>query len=301
MKTLELKDIGTKIINESENLAERVGLDNNRSQAGGREVNKEEVFKVRTEFYKLAGSAFLTDDKDVISKEVYDWGKKVGLFAVTAGITADQAMLVIPAYRRTLFDFIEEQFEKEGADFKIYADIAEIVNPVFDRAVYAFTQAYVEYNEETYRKTKEELFELSVPIVPLTDNVAILPLIGTIDTYRSKQLLETTLEKGTALGLDYLIIDLSGVHMIDTAVAHNLFQLNDALKLVGITAIFAGLRPELSQTMVNLGISFKNMVIVHSLAKALPIAGLRIDSKDNDVYAKYFKQGKEEGKNKEKE
>ncbi|WP_054637637.1 STAS domain-containing protein [Thalassobacillus sp. C254] len=108
----------------------------------------------------------------------------------------------------------------------------------------------MEYHEKKFIEAKGELIELSVPIVPITKDVAILPLVGTLDTYRTQELMEKTLKSGSDLGLTYLVIDLSGVHMIDTAVAQNLFQLREALQLLGITGIMAGVRPELAQTMV---------------------------------------------------
>ena len=208
---------------------------------------------------------------------VETWGKEFGKTAVKSGITVDKGMKVVPYFRKVLFIYIRASFKKKERTLDEYFDVANIVHPFIDRAIYGFTEAYVEYNNETFQHAKDELLELSVPVVPLTKEVAILPIIGSIDTCRSAEMLDQSLTQGRELGLSYLIIDLSGVHMIDTAVAHNLFQLNDALNVVGITAVFSGLRPELAQTVVSLGISFKHITVTSTLERALEMTGLAIE------------------------
>ncbi|TYS78881.1 STAS domain-containing protein [Rossellomorea aquimaris] len=111
--------------------------------------------------------------------------------------------------------------------------------------------------------------ELSIPIVKVTDTIAILPLIGDINSARAKDLMERSLSQGSALGLSYLIIDLSGVTVVDTMVADQLFKVVAALKLAGIQVVLTGIRPEIAQTMVNLGIVIKHIPTFASLHTAL--------------------------------
>ncbi|UTR14176.1 STAS domain-containing protein [Salipaludibacillus sp. LMS25] len=207
---------------------------------------------------------------------IEEWAKRFGKLAVESGVSVDRAMLVLPILRKEIYDFIREDFKQMNMPLEDYFYVADVINPMFDQVLYSFTHTYVEYNEQTFKQAQEELMELSVPVVPLTKEVAILPIIGTIDTHRSKELLEKSLNRGRELELSYLIVDLSGVHVIDTAIAHNLFQLNDALKIIGVTAVISGLRPELVQTIVNLGISFKHMHVVRNLEQALQLTGLKI-------------------------
>ncbi|RSD25558.1 STAS domain-containing protein [Mesobacillus subterraneus] len=101
--------------------------------------------------------------------------------------------------------------------------------------------------------------ELSAPVITLTKEIGLLPLIGEIDTTRAKNLMESTLTQSIEARINTLILDLSGVVMVDTMVAHQIFKLMDALKLLGVQTIVTGIRPEVAQTSVQLGIDFANI------------------------------------------
>ncbi|WP_096440138.1 STAS domain-containing protein [Alteribacter populi] len=270
--------IGEAIIEKSKEMAEQLFDDHDSkyqvNQKNG--VSEEKVIVSRQGLYKMIGEALISTNSDEKLNDIYKWGIETGKKAVRHGISPDIAMLSLSPFRKVLYQMLREEFRKHSLGFDAYFDVSDRINPMLDQAVYSFTQAYVEYNDETHTRAQEDLLELSVPVVPLTSSVAILPVIGTIDTYRSKKMLDQALERGSELGLSYLIIDLSGVRVIDTAVARNLFQLNDALKIVGITGIISGLRPELAQTIVSLGISFNHMNVTNSLEQALMKTGLSI-------------------------
>ncbi|TMW72275.1 STAS domain-containing protein [Alteribacter natronophilus] len=272
----QMYSIGEMIVNQKESIAREVEELVNRNQNLGK-IEHEELIQIRAEFVGLIGESLTKDNLDDVLEKVYEWGKNLGDYATESSVPLHEALWVIPHYRQFIFKFISKEFENENLTFDDNNLISERINPTIDQIIYAFTQSFVKYHEKVFNEAKEELIELSVPIVTLTEDVAILPLVGTLDTYRAQQLLEQTLKMGSKLGLKYLIIDLTGVHMIDTAVAKSLFQLHDALKLMGITAIIAGLRPELAQTMVTLGISLNEMKVVQSLPNALPLTGLSID------------------------
>lgn len=101
--------------------------------------------------------------------------------------------------------------------------------------------------------------ELSAPVISLTKEVGLLPLIGEIDTTRAKGLMESTLTQSIDSRINTLIVDLSGVVMVDTMVAHQIFKLMDALNLLGVRSIVTGIRPEVAQTAVQLGIDFSGI------------------------------------------
>lgn len=246
-------------------------------------LSKQEIHQYLMELLHIIGESLISDNQNKTLKNVHEWGKQFGKTAVNSGVSADEAMLFVPLLRKGIYEFIRTEFKEAKLTFDDYYFVADLVNPILDHTVYSFTQAYVEYNDDTFRKAKDELLELSVPVVPLTGEVAILPVIGTIDTHRSRELLDQSLSRGRELGLSYLIVDLSGVHIIDTATAQNLFQLNDALRVIGITSVFSGLRPELAQTIVNLGISFEHMKVVSNLEQALKLTGLHIGENNNTV------------------
>ncbi|SER75312.1 STAS domain-containing protein [Salipaludibacillus aurantiacus] len=269
--------LGQKILENEENLAYRIrDLYYEEYEKDARDLNENESQYNMVELLHRIGKTLLENNGQDTNSSIEEWGATFGKTAVQSGVAIDKAMLGLPFFRKVMEELIRSEFKKTDRPVEDYFQAVDYINPIVDRTIYAFSHAYVEYNEDTFKKAKEELTELSVPVVPLTKEVAILPIIGTIDTHRSKELLDKSLNRGRELELAYLIVDLSGVDIIDTAIAHNLFQLNDALRVIGVTAIFSGLRPELAQTIVNLGISFENMRVVSDLEQALTVTGLKI-------------------------
>jgi rsbT co-antagonist protein RsbR len=116
---------------------------------------------------------------------------------------------------------------------------------------------------------RDVITELSSPVIQLSRDTGLLPIVGDIDTHRAQHLIENTLEQCTKKNIDRLFIDLSGVFVIDTMVAHQIFKLVDSLRLLGIDPILSGLRPEIAQTAVQLGVSFDNIKITSTLVQAL--------------------------------
>ncbi|KHE68152.1 STAS domain-containing protein, partial [Halobacillus sp. BBL2006] len=114
--------------------------------------------------------------------------------------------------------------------------------------------------------------ELSSPVIDLSDGKALLPLVGEIDTARATAILESTLAKCTEKKTAHLYIDLSGVYLVDTMVAHQIFQLINGLKLIGVSTTLSGIRPEIAQTAVQLGIDFENISITPTLSKAFSLS-----------------------------
>ncbi|SDO28756.1 STAS domain-containing protein [Alkalicoccus daliensis] len=274
---LLMQSIGEKINDLKEEIAQEISGDFQKAHG----VNYAKMPEEKIQFHivtlvSLFAEGFINGDVDHGREAVHNWGLEFGTEASELGLSAEKAMLVVPILRKVVYKYIRAEFKEGEQKFEQYYDLADTINPLIDQATYSFTEAYVNQNERIFQEAKEKIVELSVPVVPLTKEVAILPVIGSVDTKRSQELLSQALERGKELGLSTLIVDLSGVHMIDTYVAHNLFQLNDALRVTGIKVIFSGLRPEIAQTVVALGIRFDDMTVVSSLAQALKTSGLYV-------------------------
>ncbi|SDN22760.1 STAS domain-containing protein [Alkalicoccus daliensis] len=274
MENSIIKKMGQSLIAENYSIAKEI---HNNVFNKNHTINEEEALQYRAVFLTYIGEALAGDELENHLGKVEEWAKGLGNYSYAKNIPLDEVMIDLPIYRNSIYSFLSQRFAEEKMTFADFRSIIDQIDPIIDKVIYAFSQSYVNNHAAEFRKQSDELIELSVPIVPLTKNVAILPLIGTLDTYRAKLLTEKTLESAATLGITHLIIDLSGVHAVDAIVAQNLFQLHDALKLIGVTAIISGLRPELAQTLVSLGISFKNFLVVHSLPQALPLAGLSIN------------------------
>lgn len=108
-----------------------------------------------------------------------------------------------------------------------------------------------------------------MPVVPLTKGVGILPLVGNIDTARAQLLMEETLKQAAKHKFTHLVFDFSGVHIVDTMVAQQLFHVMEALLLIGVETVITGIRPEVAQTMVRLGVKLDKVQVKASLEQVL--------------------------------
>lgn len=144
-----------------------------------------------------------------------------------------------------------------------------LIVQVFDFTIYTFVD-HAEHNSKMQLNAQREMIlELSSPVITLSKRTALLPLVGDIDTERAKFILENTLSTCAKRLIEHLLIDLSGVVVVDTMVAHQIFKLIEALKLIGVTSTLSGIRPEIAQTAVQLGINFSDITIKSNLAQAL--------------------------------
>jgi rsbT co-antagonist protein RsbR len=139
----------------------------------------------------------------------------------------------------------------------------------FSEVMIWFTEEYNQHSQKRLQAQQELIMELSSPVISLNREIALLPLVGDIDTTRAKIMLESTLQQCASLGVNELLLDLSGVVMIDTMVAQQLFQLIKALDLIGVKTTLSGVRPEIAQTSVQLGLSFDKVTIKSTLSSAI--------------------------------
>jgi rsbT co-antagonist protein RsbR len=138
------------------------------------------------------------------------------------------------------------------------------VNDIIDLYIDSYTAYYVNYKEELLKSHRETVDELSVPIIPITERVCILPIVGNVDTYRAKKIREKTLLRVKELKSHQLIIDISGVPFVDTAVVNHLFKIVKGLKLLGCSTILTGISAEIADTMIELGVEIDNELITRS-------------------------------------
>jgi rsbT co-antagonist protein RsbR len=138
-----------------------------------------------------------------------------------------------------------------------------------DEVILRFIEATHKYPQTVLKAQQATINELSAPVILLSNHQGLLPLIGDIDTSSAKMILEKTLKHCSQRGIHHLFVDLSGVAMIDTMVAHQLFQLLNALKLIGVKITLSGIRPGIAQTAVQLGLSFQETEVRSNLAQAL--------------------------------
>ncbi|TRZ36177.1 STAS domain-containing protein [Niallia circulans] len=233
---------------------------------------EEELLKLRAHFISLFGQSLLNQmDFEGSLKMFANWGINTGASLSAQGVPLDEALKDVAFYRRAIWEVLKKEIKEKAFSIDEVFEVKDIIDPLLDYALYNFSLSYVDSYTNTLNNSRRAFLELSVPVVPITKDIAILPLIGDIDTERAQLLMEETLIKTRDMGINHLIIDISGVVIIDTMVANELFKLMDGLRLLGIATIFSGVRPEIAQTMVNLGLNTKDLVTRASLRQALAL------------------------------
>lgn len=232
---------------------------------------EEELLRLRAHFISLFGQSLLNQDFEGSLSMFSDWGINTGASLSAQGVPLDEALKDVAFYRRAIWEVLKKEMKEKDFSIDEVFEVKDIIDPLLDFALYNFSLSYVDSYTNTLNNSRRAFLELSVPVVPITNDIAILPLIGDIDTERAQLLMEETLIKTRDMGINHLIIDISGVVIIDTMVANELFKLMDALRLLGVATIFSGVRPEIAQTMVNLGLNTKDLVTKASLRQALAL------------------------------
>ncbi len=134
------------------------------------------------------------------------------------------------------------------------------------------TEVYQKSREEVILRQQQDMLELSTPVVELWDGVLALPLIGTLDSARTQVVMENLLQKIVQTGAGIAIVDITGVPTVDTLVAQHLLKTVAAARLMGADCIISGIRPQIAQTIVHLGVDLGSVVTKASLADAFVVA-----------------------------
>jgi rsbT co-antagonist protein RsbR len=133
-------------------------------------------------------------------------------------------------------------------------------------------EAYQKIREQVIMRQQQELLELSTPVVQLWKDVLALPLIGTLDSARTQVVMESLLQKIVDTGASIAIIDITGVPTVDTLVAQHLLKTVAAARLMGADCIISGIRPQIAQTIVHLGVNLEDVITKATLADAFQVA-----------------------------
>lgn len=146
----------------------------------------------------------------------------------------------------------------------------------FDRWATPMNNEIVSVYSSTWERTvylqKIALQELSAPLIPVFEGITVMPLVGTIDTERAKQIMENLLKGAVKHRSEVVLIDITGVPVVDTMVAHHIIQAADAVRLIGAKCMLVGIRPEIAQTIVNLGIDLNQFTTKNNLKKGIEAA-----------------------------
>ncbi len=188
---------------------------------------------------------------------------------VRQGFTPIETAIFVFSLKEPLFEHLRTAF---GDDAKQLGEEISRTSVLFDRLGLYTIEVYQKAREQTIIRQQQELLELSTPVVQLWQNILALPLIGTLDSARTQIVMENLLQKIMETGAVIAIIDITGVPTVDTLVAQHLLKTIAAARLMGADCIISGIRPQIAQTIVHIGVNLEDVVTKATLADAFMVA-----------------------------
>ncbi|RDI14573.1 STAS domain-containing protein [Flavobacterium sp. AG291] len=221
-------------------------------------------------------SAFLSalndtniNDQDARSFEkVHDVLMGISVSRAKRGFTPRETGVYMFTFKEALL----ETLSKEITDpVRLYEDSLKVSKIIDNMAILTF-EAFIRGREDVISRQTDEITEISTPVIRVWDGVVALPIIGTLDSARTQVVMENLLQQIVETGSTIAILDISGVPAVDSLVAQHLIKTVSATRLLGAECIISGIRPEIAQIVVHLGIDLSNIITKSTLASALQTA-----------------------------
>lgn len=246
-------------------------LDDNKISDYGSTISQEVIEQTNREFVNVIFSNIEsegeTDEVQEFSEKIVNLGWPLGY--LTEGMQAFHSVTV----RVIMANFGEPDKDEF---LSIMDGVNDWVDPIKNRLINEYSSNWT----NIVSLQKVALQELSAPLIPVMEGITIMPLVGTIDTDRAKLIMENLLNGVIKNHAEVVLIDITGVPVVDTMVAHHIIQAAEAVRLIGSKCILVGIRPEIAQTIVNLGIDLRNFPTKSSLQKgfrsALEMTGHKV-------------------------
>jgi len=237
-------------------------------------MKESELREQSRQFLKLvARAASQQPNLDNINAPAWDEAREflssVSRSRAHQGFSPVETATFIFSLKQPLFALMRQELE---GDPKKLADEMWVATALLDKLGLYTTEAYQKGREEVIMRQQQELLELSTPVVVLWEGILALPLIGTLDSARTQVVMESLLQKIVETGAGIAIIDITGVPTVDTLVAQHLLKTVSAARLMGADCIISGIRPQIAQTIVHLGVNLADVITKSTLADAFAVA-----------------------------
>ncbi|HWI93767.1 MAG TPA: STAS domain-containing protein [Flavisolibacter sp.] len=185
------------------------------------------------------------------------------------GFTPKETGLYVLSLKEALLKTLQSEIKDNP---ETLYDASMKVNKLIDSFSMTTFETFIKGREEVILRQTDEITEISTPVIRVWDGILALPIIGTLDSARTQVVMENLLQEIVATGSGIAILDISGVPAVDSLVAQHLIKTVSATRLMGAECIISGIRPEIAQTVVHLGIDLSNIITKASLASALKYA-----------------------------
>jgi rsbT co-antagonist protein RsbR len=209
-----------------------------------------------------------TDIQEEPWRAVREFLERLSRSRAQQGFTSNETATFVFSLKRPLFGRIRAA----AKDATSIGDATWATTELIDALALHTVATFQKSREEVISRQQEDLLELSTPVVKLWDGVVALPMIGTLDSARTQVVMESLLQRIVETGSEIAIIDITGVPTVDTLVAQHLLKTVTAIRLMGADCIISGIRPQIAQTIVHLGIDLESVTTKATLADALALA-----------------------------
>ncbi|MEK3955019.1 MULTISPECIES: STAS domain-containing protein [Psychrobacillus] len=213
------------------------------------------------EFGELMISS-LTEDRDTYTAKLNDFSVQI----VHYGWSISFVLKALTNFTEIIYEKMDDVENLDEGNFQSYR---EILNNWIIPLNHSIVDAYSVVWEKTVSLQKIALQELSASLIPVFEKISVMPLVGTIDTERAKLIMENLLQGVVKHRAEVVLLDITGVPVVDTMVAHHIIQAADAVRLVGAKCMLVGIRPEIAQTIVTLGINLNDFTTTSTLQKGV--------------------------------
>ncbi len=265
--------------NEQEILREWVRLQLAAASVHSDAIKESEVREQSREFLSLfraalsKGSVFSISSEDWTSAR--DFLANISRSRALHGASATETATFVFSLKQPLFTQLRRELSN---DAEAVGEATWTTTLILDRLGLFTTEVYLKSREEVITRQQHELLELSTPVVQLWEGILALPLIGTLDSARTQVVMESLLQAIVRTGAGLAIIDITGVPTVDTLVAQHLLKTVAAARLMGADCIISGIRPQIAQTIVHLGVDLSTVSTKATLADAFTLALRKINA-----------------------
>jgi rsbT co-antagonist protein RsbR len=267
------------LANEQDLLAEWVQLQLGASTLRSDLLNERDLRRQSLEFLGLFRSAVATAAP--FSMTAPEWEEPRAFLASVSrsralqGFSPIETATFVMSLKQPVFTRLRARLESAP---DVLVEALWAVTVALDKLALHTTEVFQKSREETIRRQQQELLELSTPVVELWTGILALPLIGTLDSARTQIVMENLLQAIVRSGAAIAIIDITGVPTVDTLVAQHLLKTVAAARLMGADCIISGIRPQIAQTVVHLGVDLSEVHTKATLADAFTLALRKIQS-----------------------
>src|SRR5881296_407659 len=221
-------------------------------------MSREEIFAEATAVYDNYVEVLETGSVEALQAYARNLSERI----IPRGVETHEVVGIVLLLRDVM---ARSLFEKYQSDFALLNQVLDAYEPAANRIANTVAVGFVQERERIIREQQEALRELSTPVLQVRERLLILPIIGVIDSQRARQLTEQLLRGIRANRAKVVVVDITGVPAIDSAVANHLVQTVEASRLMGASVIITGLSLEIAQTLVTLGVDLSKMNAVGDL------------------------------------